>query len=178
MTPHRIPELRQVLFAFALAAVPACVWALPEDDTQKIETEDYASIDLSLERGEVIQKGHPGVPTCITQGSRVICGDEIRIEYAEDGGLKKVTAIGTPATFQLKPAANQEIAFFSGLTLIFDNAVRRVTIDGDAEYTQGDTAMAHQHLEYGLDTGTLSLSGPEGERGRARFVPQPRPIND
>src|SRR5690606_17978052 len=104
MIPYRIPEFRGLLLALVLAALPASGFALPEDDTQSIETLDYASIDYAVDEGVVIQKAHPGKPTCITQGTRVICGDEIRIEHANDGSLNKVTATGTPARFQQQPA--------------------------------------------------------------------------
>ena len=102
---QRIPELRRLALAFAAAALPAWSNALPEDDAQEIVSNDYASIELALDEGELVQIAHADRPTCITQGSRVICGAEIRLLRAEDGSLRKVTATGTPARFEQKPAA-------------------------------------------------------------------------
>lgn len=179
MILHRIPDLRRHMFALALAALPACAIALPEDDAQDIVSEDYASLEYSLDQGEIIQKGRPDMPTCIAQGSRVICGDEIRLERSEDGSLNKVTATGTPARFEQKPAADQEIVHFSGLTLVFDNAERLLTIDGDAQFSQGGNALTQvQHIEYHLDTRRLNADGGDsGEGGRMVVTPPPANSN-
>lgn len=173
MLLQRTSELRRVLLALVAAALPAWSNALPEDDAQEIVSDDYASIELALDEGEVVQTAHADRPTCITQGSRVICGAEIRLLRADDGSLRKVTAIGTPATFQQKPSAEQEVMHFSGQTLVFDNAARLLTIDGDAKWSQGKNELAHpEHMEYNLDTRRVLLNGSNADsRGTGRFTP-------
>ncbi|MDY6981681.1 MAG: LptA/OstA family protein [Pseudomonadota bacterium] len=171
MSLQRTCELRRVLLALAAAILPMWASALPEDDAQEIVSDDYASIELALDEGEVVQKAHADRPTCITQGSRVICGAEIRLQRADDGSLRKVTAIGTPARFQQKPSAEQEVVHFSGSTLVFDNAARLLTIDGDAKFSQGKNELAHQHMEYHLDTRRLSATGDANSLGNGRFTP-------
>jgi lipopolysaccharide export system protein LptA len=173
MSLHRNPELRRPLLALVVILLPAWAQALPEDDAQRVESENFASIEGSLDQGVLIQKGHPGMPTCITQGSRVICGDEIRIERA-DGSLKKVTATGTPATFQQQPEVNKGIVHFSGLTLVFDNEARLVTLDGDAKFSQDGNELAHHHIEYHLDTRIWKANqGDTEEQGHMQFTPPP-----
>jgi lipopolysaccharide transport protein LptA len=164
---------RCVLVALS-CALPICSYALPEDDAQQIASGDYASLEYSLDTGEMVQKAHAGQTTCITQGSREICGVEIRIELTENDVLKKVTATGMPARFAVQPEANQEVAHFAGRTLVFDNEARLLTIDGDAEFSQGNTAMSHEHIEYDLNTRNIRLDqgSTESERqGRALFTP-------
>jgi lipopolysaccharide export system protein LptA len=173
MSPQRLPELRRLLLALVAAALPAWSSALPEDDAQEILSSDYASIELALDEGELVQKAHADRPTCITQGTRVICGAEIRIQRADDGSLRKITSIGTPARFQQQPAANQEVAHFNGQTLVFDNEARLLTIDGDAKFSQGKNELSHQHIEYNLDTRRISATGDANALGSGRFTPPP-----
>ena len=174
MTRHQILELHRPLLLLVALLAPAWVHGLPEDEAQEIASEDYASIELSLDEGAWVQKGHPGVPTCINQGSRVICGDEIRIERAENGSLKKVTATGMPARFEQQPEANQGIVHFSGLTLVFDNEARLLTIDGEANFSQDNNALAHHHIEYHLDTRRIIANGGDTDaQGRMQVTPPP-----
>lgn len=175
MIPRRIPELSRVALALATLALPAASSALPEDDAQQVSSDDFASLRLALDSGEWVQKAYPDRPTCITQGTRVICGSEIRMQRAEDGSISKVTAVGTPARFEQKPAADQDVVHFSGLTLVFDNEARLLTIDGDAHFSQGANEMSHRHIEYHLDKRTLDVTGGDDDesRGSARFTPAP-----
>lgn len=164
------------MFAFAALAVPLGAGALPEDDTQQIVSEEYASIELALDEGEVIQIAHPDRPTCISQGSRKICGAEIRFQRADDGTIRRVTATGTPASFQQQPAIDQEIVHFSGLTLLFDNEARLLTIDGEARYSQGQNELTQQHIEYHLDARRVvandgDTDGDTESRGRMIITP-------
>lgn len=174
MFPHRIPDPRHALLVLALATASSWSSALPEDDASEIVSDDYASIDLALDSGEIVQKAHPDRATCVTQGSRVICGAEIRLERAEDGSVRKLTAIGTPASFQQQPAADQEVVHFSGLTLVFDNEARLLTIDGEAKFSQGPNRLEHQHIEYHLDSRRLTADGGDsGEGGQMNLTPPP-----
>jgi lipopolysaccharide export system protein LptA len=173
MSLQRNPDLRRLVLALVAATLPGWSSALPEDDAQEILSSDYASMELALDEGELVQTAHPDRPTCITQGSRVICGAEIRIQRAEDGSLRKITSIGRPARFQQQPAANQEIVHFSGQTLVFDNEARLLTIDVDAKFSQGKNELSHQHIEYNLDTRRVSATGDEDALGSGRFTPPP-----
>jgi lipopolysaccharide export system protein LptA len=160
------------LFFLALA-LPASVLALPEDDAKQANSEDFASLELMLNEGEWVQTAHPDRPTCLTQGSRKVCGKEIRIQRGEDGALKRVTATGTPANFQQQPEADAAVVHFSGRTLVFDQDAQLVTVDGDAHFEQGTTALSHQHFEYHLDTGSIKAdSGGTDARGEATFTPE------
>ena len=172
MILFRHPEVRRALLALAVAVMPAFACALPEDDMQEIESQDAASIEYELDEGTFVQKAHADRPTCIKQGSRLICGNEIRIERAENGNIRKVTATGTPATFEEQPEKDQDIAHFSGATLVFDNEARLVTIDGDAKFWQGNNELSHEHIEYHIDTRKFDATGDDNDAsGQMRIKP-------
>ncbi|MGV3592605.1 MAG: lipopolysaccharide transport periplasmic protein LptA [Gammaproteobacteria bacterium] len=154
----------------AMLASPVAI-ALPEDAQQEIEV-DSEGAELFLDEGLIIYTGSATEPACITQGTLKICGAEIRLERApgDEGGLQKVTATGTPATFQQQPAADQELAHAQGRTLVFDNVTRLVTADGDARFSQAGTVLTHQHIEYNLDTRRASASS-SGAMGQMRLPP-------
>ncbi|HEY0962371.1 MAG TPA: lipopolysaccharide transport periplasmic protein LptA [Pseudomonadales bacterium] len=170
MNLRRVPELVPTLLLVA-ALVPRGATALPEDAQQEIEVDSEAA-ELFLDEGLIVYTGSESEPACITQGTLKICGNEIRLERAPgaEAGLQKVTATGTPATFQQQPAADQQLAHASGGTLVFDNVTRLVTADGDAEFSQAGTVLTHQHIEYNLDTRRASASS-SGERGQMRIPP-------
>lgn len=172
MTRLRAPKLQTTLIALAIA-LPVAAHALPEDDAQLIESHDARTLELSLNEGEVVQTAFADRPTCITQGSRKICGAEIRFERNENNSLKKVTATGTPATFEQRPEADQEIVHFSGETLVFDQDAQLLTIDGDGKLSQGRNNMSHEHIEYHLDTGRIILDqGATDAGGRMSIAPE------
>ncbi len=171
MIPTSFSNSRVALLALALT-LPVCAHALPEDDAQTANSEDFLSLDLNLNEGEWVQTAHPGRPTCLTQGSRKICGARIRIQRNEDGTLKRVTATGTPANFQQQPEADAAVVHFSGRTLIFDQDTQLVTVDGDAHFEQGTTNMRHVHFEYHLDTGDISADAAGTDAsGQMSFTP-------
>lgn len=170
MNLRRAPEFVLTLSFAAMLASPAAI-ALPEDAQQEIEV-DSEGAELFLDEGLIIYTGSATEPACITQGTLKICGAEIRLERAagDEGGLQKVTATGTPATFQQQPAADQQLAHAQGRTLVFDNVARLVTADGDARFSQAGTVMTHQHIEYNLDTRHASASS-SGAMGQMRLPP-------
>lgn len=172
MIPTNTRNLLAALLTAAFA-LPVCAYALPDDDAQQANSEDFLSLELMLNEGEWVQTAHPDRPTCITQGSRKICGAEIRMLRNEDGVLKRVTATGAPASFQQQPEANAEIVHFSGRTLVYDQDAQVLTIDGDAHFEQGTTSLSHEHFEYHLDTGSIKAdAGGTDERGHMSFTPE------
>jgi lipopolysaccharide export system protein LptA len=171
MIPTSFSNSRAALLALALT-LPLCAHALPEDDAQPANSEDFLSLDLNLNEGEWVQTAHPDRPTCLTQGSRKICGAQIRIQRNADGTLKRVTATGTPANFQQQPEVGAAVVHFSGRTLVFDQDAQLVTVDGDARFEQGTTNVGHVHFEYHLDTGRFKAdAGGTDARGRMSFTP-------
>lgn len=163
----RVPDtLRFTLLAASMLAA-ACTLALPEDAQQDILV-DAAATDAYLDEGLIVYTGSADAAACITQGTLKICGGEIRIERGrgENRGLQKVTATGTPATYQQQLEADQGITYASGLTLVFDNVARLVIADGEAKLTQAGTVLTHEHVEYNLDTHVAHASGKDGVQGR------------
>jgi lipopolysaccharide export system protein LptA len=169
MNLHHAPDMRRTtLVLLASLLLPACAFALPEDASKKVDV-DFTNIDLFLDQGLVVYTGSTDKPACATQGSVRICGTEIRLENAEDGSLKKVTATGSPARFQQQPAADQELVHASGETLVYDNVAQLVTADENAEFSQAGYALSHQHIEYDISTRRASSSG-DGQ-GRMTVTP-------
>jgi lipopolysaccharide export system protein LptA len=150
--------------------LPSCALALPEDANQEV-TADYTSLDLFIDQGLFVYTGSPDQPTCINQGTLQICGAEIRVEQTEDGGLKKVTATGSPARYQQQPTVDQELVHLSGETLVFDNLAQLLTADENAEFSQAGNVLTHQHIEYNITTGHAAANGSTGERGSMVLPP-------
>lgn len=172
MTPNSSRNSRATLLLLAFV-LPVVAHALPEDDAKQANSEDFASLELNLNEGEWVQTAHADRPTCLTQGSRKVCGAVIRIQRNEDGALKRVTATGMPANFQQQPEANAAIVHFSGSTLVFDQDAQLVTVDGNAHFEQGTTNLSHEHFEYNLDTGTIKAdAGGTEARGRMSITPE------
>ncbi len=171
MNLHHAPDLRRTLFFLVAGLLPVCAFALPEDAQQEISA-DYSSIDVFMDQGLFVYTGSAEKPTCITQGTLKICGAEIRLERAEDGSLRKVTATGSPARFQQQPAADQELVHASGQTLVFDNVAQLVTADEDAEFSQAGNVLTHQHIEYNIATRRYSASGTTDEPGHMIIPPR------
>jgi lipopolysaccharide export system protein LptA len=150
MIPNNFRKPRALLAL--LLALPMCASALPEDDAQQIDSDDFLSLELSLNEGEWVQTAHTDRPTCITQGSRKVCGTEIRLQRNENGTLKRVTATGNPASFEEQPEAGAAIVHFSGATLVYDQQAQLLTMDGDAQFSRGTDKLTSEHIEYHLDT--------------------------
>jgi lipopolysaccharide export system protein LptA len=169
MTPRRAPELyRNWLVTLVALLVPAATaYALPEDAEQPIEV-DADRTEVFLNDGLFVYTGSQEAPACITQGTMKICGVEIRLERADNGELRQVTATGSPARFQQQLEADQELVHASGARLVFDNVAQLVTADGDAELSQSGDVINHQHIEYDIEARHYSASGADGERGSMR----------
>jgi lipopolysaccharide transport protein LptA len=139
---------------------------------------DFEFIELFPNEGLTILKGAADKPACIDQGTMRICGNEIRLEQADDGSLKKVTATGAPVRFQQQVEADQELSYLSGQVLVFDNTGQLLTVDGDAEFSQAGNVLTHDHIEYDLESGRVSAnSSNDGERGQMMVSPQPNTSN-
>lgn len=144
-------------------------YALPEDAQQPIEL-DWQTNEFGLDEGKMILYGTEAEPASVRQGTMQISGTEIHAEL--DGEtITKVTTTGNPGRFQQQIEAGQEPLQASGLTLVFDNSAKLLTIDGNVEVMHRGTRTQVQHFEYEFTTGRFRSSAPEGERGR--MVVQP-----
>jgi lipopolysaccharide export system protein LptA len=171
MILNRVPEFLALVMA---ALLPVSAAALPDDDEKEMLF-DFSHMDMFPEQGLMVFKGADDKPSCIDQGTMRICGNEIRVERADDGTLLKVTATGTPVRFQQQPEADEELAHLSGQTLVFDNVERLLTADGNAEFSQAGTVLTSDHIEYDLDSGDVEANrGAGGGQGQLIVPPQKR----
>jgi lipopolysaccharide transport protein LptA len=139
------------LATVALLVFAHSVSALPDDATKPIATE-AANSEFMLNEGVEIHYGTAAEPARISQGSMVISGQEIRIER-KGGTLIRVTATGSPASSQQQPAIDQDIVYIRANTLVFDNASRTFSADGDVELLQAGDTIVGNHIDYYIDTG-------------------------
>jgi lipopolysaccharide transport protein LptA len=140
-----------ILAALALIMVSGRLSALPDDASKPITTE-AANSEFMFDEGVEIHYGTDEQPARISQGSMVISGREIRIER-KGGVLIRVTATGNPARSEQQPAADQDIVYIRGNTLVFDNASRIFSADGDVELLQAGDTIVGNHIDYYIDTG-------------------------
>jgi lipopolysaccharide transport protein LptA len=139
------------LAVLALMLGSAGIRALPDDSTKPIATE-AANSEFMFDEGVEVHYGTAEQPASISQGSMIISGQEIRIER-KGGTLIRVTATGSPAHSQQQPAADQDIVYIRGNTLVFDNASRTFSADGDVELLQAGDTIVGNHIDYYIDTG-------------------------
>lgn len=163
-----VPHRALLLLLAALLAPPAV--ALPEDASQPLDVQ-APSMALDLNQGQVVYKGDANTPAVITQGTMRISGEEIIVERS-NGVITKATAKGAPARFQQQPAADQALAHASGAVLVFDNVSRVVTADGNAEFSQAETTINGQHIEYDLEKRSAYADGADsGELVNMKILP-------
>jgi lipopolysaccharide export system protein LptA len=144
--------------ALVLAPLPALLLlacssllALPDDGSKPITIESDNS-EFMLDEGVEIHYGTVEEPARIAQGSMVISGQEIRVER-KGNALIRVTATGTPARSQQQPSVDQEIVYITGNSLVFDNASRIFSADGDVQLLQAGDTIVGNHIDYYIDTG-------------------------
>ncbi|HWK54677.1 MAG TPA: lipopolysaccharide transport periplasmic protein LptA [Hyphomicrobiales bacterium] len=169
--PQASPEApRRALLLLLAALLASPAQALPEDANQPLNVQaPSAALDLNL--GQVVYKGNANTPAVITQGTMRISGEEIIVERS-NGVITRVTAKGAPARFQQQPTADQALVHASGAVLVFNNEARVVTADGNAEFSQAETTINGQHIEYDLETRSASADGGDsGELVNMKILP-------
>ena len=135
----------------ALLLVVTVSYSLPEDAMQDILIE-AASSEFMLDEGVEVHLGSESEPARISQGSMVISGTEIRVERSGNA-LIRVTATGTPARSRQQPQQDQAVVYMNAATLVFDNATRIFSADGNVELMQAEDTITGNHIDYYLDTG-------------------------
>lgn len=151
-------KLTSLLGALMLSLLGSFVVALPDDLNQDMLTSCPARSESFLDRGLEICRGTETEPAVMSQGSLKLSGLEITIE--RDAGLiRKVTASGSPASFQQQPEINQAVVFANGTNIIFDNGAQLITIEGEATFSQAGTInTTAEHIEYDITNRKLDAT--------------------
>tara|TARA_R110000824_G_scaffold7892_3_gene35663 strand:- start:9233 stop:9733 length:501 start_codon:yes stop_codon:yes gene_type:complete len=136
--------------ALTLSFLGSFSTALPEDLNQDMLTSCPARSESFLDQGLEICRGTENEPAVMSQGSLKLSGLEITIER-EAGLIQKVTASGSPASFQQQPEINQAVVFANGANIIFDNVAQLIIIEGAATFSQeGTINTSAEHIEYDI----------------------------
>lgn len=117
--------------------------ALPEDRSQPIHIQaDSAELDdrtgVAIYRGNVI----------ITQGTLKVTGHTATITRGAGGDIDVMTALGTPAYYEQKPAPNKSIIQAYGLTLQYFIANNRIILIDQAKVIQDGNTFEGEKIIY------------------------------
>lgn len=157
-----------LLLSLGIALGSAGAWALPSDREQPIRVQaDTAELDdkqgVAVYRGDVV----------ITQGTLKITGDKVTITQNAQGDIEVFTAVGKPAYYEQKPAADKQIVKAYGLTIQYFAANERIVLIDQAKVIQEGNTFEGEKIVY--DTQRQIVNA-----GRANGAPltTPRPRID
>lgn len=145
--------------------------ALPEDRQQPINLKsDTARFDQNTGISEY--EGHVEV----SQGSMYLAAEKATV-YLQGGTLQRVVATGSPTNFRYKPSADKEQINGIGNRVEYDVGTAKVTVTGDARFTQGGDVFTGEFVEFDLTTDVVSAKGDKTkgkDDGRINIILQPR----
>lgn len=146
--------------------LPGLVFALPEDRQQPIELRaDGAELDQST--GVSTYTGN----VVISQGSLRLTADTARI-YITDGEFERMEARGSPSTLRYRPSADKPPIEGVGQRVEYNAVSGKVTVSGQARFTQGGDVFTGQQISYDLAKDRVSAQGTDREQ--IHFTIQPR----
>ncbi|TLX57401.1 lipopolysaccharide transport periplasmic protein LptA [Stutzerimonas nosocomialis] len=150
------------------------LWALPEDRNQPIRVQaDSAELDdrqgVAVYRGDVV----------ITQGSMKITGNTVTITQNQNGDVEVFTAIGKPAYYEQKPAADKQIVQAYGLTIQYFASNERIVLLDQARVVQEGNTFEGEKIVYDtqrqiVNAGRATGAEVTSPRPRVDMVIQPR----
>jgi len=151
--------------------ISTAVMALPEDAEQPIHAV-YDNSELLLDEGIQVLYGSTGSPAEITQGTLKITGREITIER-QNGEVRKVTVEGTPARYQQKPSADQDMVTAEGLNIVLDYDTQHVLAQGQVRFIQAGNEWRGCQIDYYIETRRVTTPRCEdGEQAQAILPPR------
>lgn len=152
----------------------AAGWALPEDRNQPIRVQaDTAELDdrqgVAVYRGDVV----------ITQGTLKITGNAVTITQDENGDVEVFTAVGKPAYYEQKPAADKPLVKAYGLTIQYFADNERIVLLDQAKVVQEGNTFEGEKIVYDtqrqiVNAGRATNADITTPRPRVDMVIQPR----
>lgn len=152
-------RLRAALLVLALAlpaAGPAAAQAqgarvefagLRQDPTQEVQV-SADTLTVNQADGSALFEGD----VVAIQGELRLTAAAVTVDYAEDGGITRLTATGGVTLTSPTDAAE-------GREAVYEVATGTVTMTGDVLLTQGSATITGQRLVLDLDTGTGRMEG-------------------
>lgn len=157
-----------LLMSLGAAIASTNAWALPTDREQPIRVQaDSAELDdkkgVAVYRGDVV----------ITQGSMKITGHTVTITQNGSGDIEVFTAVGTPAYYEQKPAADKEIVKAYGLTIQYFAEKDRIVLIDQAKVIQEGNTFEGEKIVYDTQRQIVNAGRANGTN-----VTTPRPRID
>ncbi len=141
--------------------------ALESDRDQPIEIESD-SAELREQEGLTLYEGN----VRMRQGSILVMADQISI-YAADGKAHRLVAIGNQASYEQKPAGDQEKIIALGNRIEYRLADDVIHLIRNASLTQEGTTLRGDRITYDVRKHLLKASSQPDRPERVRIVIPP-----
>ena len=157
------------LFLLLSALYSSFCFALPSDREQPIHiSADSARIDDNT--GTTTYTGN----VRMTQGSMEIRAAKVDL-FRENDDVSRIIAIGNPANFRQKPAADKPITNAFGQKLEYKIAAQTVTITGQARVEQDRDTFSGERIVYQMKKAIVNAYSGSGSSGqRVQMIIQPK----
>lgn len=129
----------------------------------------YQAIDISAERLEMKQKEGRAIfkgAVTVKQGKMTLNADTLTVFYQAENGVENPSISRLDAEGSVKLTSASET--LSGEWGVYDVDRRLITLGGDVVFTQGDSTLKGNRLEFDLVSGLAKLDGNASEDGRVR----------
>jgi len=144
-----------------------CASLLLASPVLALKSDRQASIEVSSETAEFDEKTgiakHSG-HVSMTQGSRHLRSETLLIKRNTQQKIESLTALGSPAYFEMQLEANQPLLKAQADRLEFYPQTQKIALIKHATVTQDGHEIRGEHLIYHLDTKVLNSLFIEGSR--------------
>lgn len=161
---------QKVSLATAILTATLCAMASPLLAQSVLKSHDtYQAIDISAERLEMKQKEGRAIfkgAVTVKQGKMTLNADTLTVFYQAENGVENpsISRLDAEGSVTLTSASET----LSGEWGVYDVDRRLITLGGDVVFTQGDSTLKGNRLEFDLVSGLAKLDGNASEDGRVR----------
>ncbi|NRB37628.1 MAG: lipopolysaccharide transport periplasmic protein LptA [Pseudomonadales bacterium] len=143
MTLQALPTLLTSLLVSLLVFCINSTLALESDQHQMIKIQADSAYH-NEKKGLTIYKGKVE----LQQGSLKIQADKITINTDNNGDVSSLTALGTPAKLEQKPALDQDKVYGRANLIRYDIHKSKMTLKGNAHIKQGQAELNSDNIVY------------------------------
>ena len=154
-----------VWFGLVLLLGATLVKALPDDREQPL----YISSDTAVrdeKAGITVYQGDVD----INQGSLNIRGDKVTVYFGAEG-IKRILAVGGPASFKQKPSADADEVKATAMTIEYNPEQDIILLSEQAELEQNGDVIRSNKVRYDINSDIVEAGG--GADNRVNIVIQP-----
>lgn len=164
----RLAAIAVALTGLLLVFTTITAHALPEDSEQPIYISSNSAVKDEKE-GITIYRGNVD----IKQGSLHIQGDEVTI-YVDGETVQRIVAVGRPAKFRQKPAADKTDVSAQGINIEYRLDRDSIVLTDQALLEQQGDLIRANTIRYDLTTDLVEAGGSDD---RVNIVIQPQKQN-